>query len=94
MKLALALIAGSFVGADLPNPQVGECEIADIVVTRSAPTMIDVDGEITGLRIWQVCGFQVPTDTGVRAVDDTFVIHFDEDTAVLVVEAATELSED
>lgn len=95
MKLIIgALLAGgSFVAADLPNPAVGECRIADIVVTRSEPTMINPDGEVTGLRVWQVCGFQVPTDTGgQRAVDDTFVLDFDADDADMVIAAAEALN--
>ncbi len=77
MKLIIGtlLAGGTLVTADMPNPNVGECEIADAVVTRSEPTFINPDGEVTGLRVWQVCGYQVPTGVGsnMRAVDDEFV---------------------
>lgn len=80
MKLLIATLLGGGALIALPNPSVGECEIADIVITRTEPTMIDTDGEITGIRIWQVCGFQVPNETGgVRAVDDTFNTEYDID---------------
>ncbi len=82
--------------ADMPNPNVGECAIADVVITRNAPTFINPDGEITGLRIWQVCGYQVPTGDGsnVRAVDDEFVTDIDLDQAELIVAAVDELLDD
>lgn len=84
-----AIIGGSFVAAELPNPSVGECIVVDVVATRTAPTMINPDGEVTGLRVWSVCGFQVPTDTGgQRAVDDTFVTDYDLDDAEAVIAAA------
>lgn len=79
MKLiATLLFGGTLFAADLPNPEVGACVIADAVVTRSEPTMIDPDGAVTGMRIWQVCSFQHPTDTGgMRTVDDSFVTEID-----------------
>lgn len=92
-SLAALLLGGTFFTADLPNPQVGECVIADVVITRTEPTMIDTDGEVTGIRLWQVCGFQVPTETGVAARDDTFNTELDLDDAELLVAAAGELVE-
>lgn len=79
--------------ADMPNPAVGECAIADVVVTRGDPTFIDPDGPVTGLRIWQVCGYQVPTGVGsnLRAVDDEFVTDLDLDDATAIAAAAEEL---
>ena len=80
MKFIATLILGGGALVALPNPSTGECAIADIVITRTTPTMIDTDGEITGLRLWQVCGYQVPNDTGgVRQVDDTFSTEYDLD---------------
>lgn len=75
----LLLGGGALLAGGLPNPEVGECAIADAVVTRSEPTFIDPEGQVTGLRIWQVCGYQVPTGTGsnMRAVDDRFVVDID-----------------
>lgn len=91
---ATLLAGGTLVSADLPNPQVGECVIADVVVTRSEPTMIDPDGEVLGLRIWQSCGYQYPNGTGgYAAKDDVFVTDVDLDIAELIAAAAGELVE-
>jgi len=94
MKLIVAalLTGGSVITGSIPNPKVGECIFTDIVVTRSEPTFVDPDGAVTGMRIWQVCGFSVPTDTGGSiAVDDLFVTEIDVDAAIELVEAADDL---
>lgn len=95
--IAATLLAGGTLvpAAELPNPEVGECVIADVVVARAESTFIDPAGTVIGLRIWQVCGFQVPNSTGgVRAVDDTFVTEVDGDMAELIVAAAEDLAEE
>lgn len=89
----VAVGGGTLIAAGLPNPDVGECEFADIVVTRGNPTYINPEGEITGLHGWQVCGYQVPTGEGsdVRAIDEQFYFEVDVDDAELLVSAAEEL---
>ena len=97
MKLIIGTIlagSGVFAGANLPNPDIGACELADAVVHRSTPTMIAPDGEITSSRLWLVCGYQYPGASGVVNKDDTFVLELDADQATVVVEAASELAPD
>lgn len=97
MKFIIATVlgGGTLVAANMPNPSIGECAIADFVFTRSEPTMIDPDGEITGARQWQVCGFQIPNGAGgYTAKDDTFYLDLTADEAEMVLAAAGELSED
>jgi len=79
--IAALLFGGTFLAADLPNPAVGECVFADVVVTRGDATFLDPDGPVTGLHGWQVCGYQVPTGVGsnMRAVDDQFYFEVDLD---------------
>jgi hypothetical protein len=100
MKAFVAgVIAGVTVGggvlaaAGLPNPQVGECVWSEVVFTRSQPTMIQPEGEVTGGRIWQACGYQVPTGVGsnMRAVDEAFWTDIDADTAEMLIAASDDL---
>lgn len=97
MRLIIApLLAGSALApaADLPNPDVGECEIADIVVTRTNPTFMDSDGAVTGIRIWQVCSYQTPAGESLRTIDEEFPLDIDLEAAELLVGAADELLAD
>ena len=91
--VGVGISGGALVASGLPNPGVGECAPANIVVSRGEPTLIDTNGPVTGIRMWQVCGYQVPTGdgAGMRAVDDEFVTEFDLDDAAVLVEAADEL---
>lgn len=97
MKFIIATVLGgsTLVAANMPNPNVGECAIADFVVERSEPTMIDPDGEVTGARLWQVCGYQFPNGTGgYTSKDDAFWTVVDPELAELIVAAAGDLVED
>ena len=88
--IGAVLGGGVLAAAGLPNPQVGECELADLVVTRDEPTIIDPEGAVTGAHGWQVCGYQVPTGAGsnMRAVDGQFYFEYDLDDARDIVDAA------
>jgi hypothetical protein len=96
MKLIIASllgVGGGFVAADLPNPQVGECEVADVVERRSEPTLTDPDGQAVGLRLW-VAYSDVDREgnDSTRTVDDICALDIDADAAEMIIEASGDIA--
>lgn len=58
--LALSLLAP----AALPSPPVGECDLfIPPSIEREEPTLLDVEGEATGVVMIIVCSIRVPQPT-------------------------------